>query len=60
MAPLVIATLKAFVNDVILQAGPVEQMVETSQALARVRSSADFAEGVAAYKEKRKPRFRGA
>jgi enoyl-CoA hydratase len=60
MAPLVIATLKGFVNDVILQAGPVEQMVETSQALARVRGSADFAEGVAAYKEKRKPRFRGS
>jgi len=60
MAPLVIATLKGFVNDVILQAGPVEQMVETSQALARVRASADFAEGVSAYKERRKPRFKGA
>jgi len=59
MAPLVLATLKGFVNDVVLQAGPVEQMVETSQALARVRGSADFAEGVAAYKEKRKPRFMG-
>ena len=60
MAPLVIATLKGFVNDVILPPGPVEQMVETSQALMRVRGSADFTEGVAAYKEKRKPRFRGA
>src|SRR5499427_6304244 len=59
-APLVLATLKRFVNDVILEAGPVEQMVETSQALARVRGSADFAEGVAAFKEKRKPRFSGA
>jgi enoyl-CoA hydratase/carnithine racemase len=60
MAPLVLATLKRFVNDVVLPAGPVERMVETSQALARVRGSADFAEGVTAYKEKRKPRFRGA
>src|SRR5215469_217059 len=60
MAPLVVATLKGFVNDVILGLGPVEQMAETSQALARVRGSADFAEGVAAFKEKRKPKFRGA
>lgn len=58
-APLVLATLKRFVNEEILPAGPVERMVETSQALARVRGSADMAEGVAAYKEKRKPRFSG-
>jgi enoyl-CoA hydratase/carnithine racemase len=58
-APLVLATLKRFVNDLILPAGPVERMVEISQALARVRASADMAEGVAAYKEKRKPRFSG-
>jgi enoyl-CoA hydratase/carnithine racemase len=58
-APLVLATLKHFVNDIILPAGPVERMVEISQQLARVRNSADLAEGVAAYKEKRKPRFSG-
>jgi len=58
-APLVLATLKHFVNEVIMPVGPVERMVATSQAIARVRGSADMQEGVAAYKEKRKPRFTG-
>jgi len=58
-APLVLATLKHFVNEVILPPGPVERMALTSQAIARVRGSADMAEGIAAHKEKRKPRFTG-
>ena len=58
-APLVISTLKHFVNDIIMPAGPVERMVAVSQQLSAVRSSNDLQEGVAAYKEKRKPNFTG-
>ncbi len=58
-APLVIETLKHLVNDVIMPPGPVEQMVATSRQLARVRGSADLQEGLAAYREKRKPQFKG-
>ncbi|HJS86145.1 MAG TPA: enoyl-CoA hydratase-related protein [Acetobacteraceae bacterium] len=57
-APLVMGTLKRLVSE-IMPAGPVERMVATSQAIARVRGSADMQEGIRAYKEKRKPSFRG-
>jgi enoyl-CoA hydratase len=59
-APLVVATLKHFVNDIIMPAGPVERMVAVSNQLAAVRNSTDLKEGVAAYKEKRAPRFTGS
>jgi enoyl-CoA hydratase len=58
-APLVIGTLKHFVNDLILPNGPVERMVATSIDIARVRNSEDLKEGLAAYKEKREPKFAG-
>jgi enoyl-CoA hydratase len=38
--------------------GPIERMVGISQTIARVRQSEDMQEGIAAYKEKRKPVFK--
>lgn len=58
-APLVVATLKHFVNDILLPPGPVERMVATSQALAAVRGSEDLKEGIATHRERRKPNFKG-
>jgi len=57
-APLVLGALKRLANE-ILPEGPIERMVATSQAIARVRASEDMQEGIRAYKEKRKPAFRG-
>ncbi len=57
-APLVIGALKRLVADV-MPVGPIEHMVETAQVLARVRQSEDLKEGIQAFKDKRKPVFRG-
>jgi enoyl-CoA hydratase len=57
-APLVMGALKRLAGEVI-PVGPVERMVAVSQTIARVRSSEDMKEGIRAYKEKRKPAFRG-
>ncbi len=53
-----IAALKRLVNEV-LPPGPIERMVATSQIVAHVRQSEDLREGIAAYKERRKPSFKG-
>ena len=57
-APLVMGTLKRLAAE-ITPVGPVERLVATSRAIARVRASEDMQEGIRAYKEKRTPRFRG-
>lgn len=56
-APLVIGALKRLVSEV-MPVGPIERMVGISQTIARVRQSEDMQEGIAAYKEKRKPNFK--
>lgn len=56
-APLVIGALKRLVAQV-MPVGPIERMVGVSQTIARVRQSEDMQEGIAAYKEKRKPKFK--
>lgn len=57
-APLVLGTLKRLVRETMLM-GPVERMVATQQAISRVRTSEDMQEGIRAFKEKRRPVFRG-
>lgn len=58
-APLVLRTIKRFVNDHVMPKGPSERMSDTLRQLLAVRESADGAEGVAAFREKRKPVYIG-
>jgi enoyl-CoA hydratase/carnithine racemase len=58
-APLVLATLKRFVNQHVLPKSPAEAMSETLRQLNVVRESADIKEGMAAFREKRKPQYTG-
>jgi 1,4-dihydroxy-2-naphthoyl-CoA synthase len=58
-APMVTGTLKRMVLDEILPRGPSEQWALHGARLAGIRSSEDFQEGGAAFREKRSPVFRG-
>ena len=59
LAPLALATMKRFVNDHVLPRGPAELAARFGADLAAVRNSADAAEGIRAFNERRKPRYEG-
>ena len=56
-APLVIELLREFVGQIVSK-GPSELAAYGRLAIAGVRQSEDAKEGIAAFKQKRKPRFR--
>ncbi len=59
MAPLVLHELKRAVVEDILPRSPSEQMALHGARMAAIRNSDDVREGVAAFREKRAPRFEG-
>ena len=57
-APLVVQALKKLARDA-MPKGPLETVAEVRRTLDAIRESEDLKEGVAAFRDKRKPKFRG-
>ncbi len=58
-APLVLATLKRFVRNEVINRGPSEQSALAQRDLLTISRSEDQQEGGRAFREKRKPMFKG-
>ena len=58
-SPMVLRTLKRFVNDGVMAQGPSERMARANRDLAIVRESEDAREAKLAFAQKRKPQFTG-
>lgn len=59
LAPLALATMKRFVTEHILPKGPSELAARFNAELSAVRNSEDAVEGVRAFKERRRPQYKG-
>lgn len=58
-APMVLRTIKRFVNNHVMPKGPSELMAETMRQLKEVNEGFDAEEGRAAFREKRQPIYTG-